>query len=71
MALIDSPPSTQVATAISNRGATGNAFNTSSVRNVYNPEVTTSTELMVDQLAKTLGQDPYQLRRAFVRDSGG
>jgi phage tail sheath protein FI len=32
VALIDSPPSTQVATAISNRGATGNAFNTSSVR---------------------------------------
>lgn len=32
VALIDSPPSTPVATAISNRGATGNAFNTSSNR---------------------------------------
>ncbi len=34
VALIDSPPSTPVATAISNRGATGNAFNTSSKRAV-------------------------------------
>ena len=34
VALIDSPPSTQVATAISNRGVTGNAFNISSVRAV-------------------------------------
>ncbi|HUO06575.1 MAG TPA: phage tail sheath subtilisin-like domain-containing protein [Candidatus Binataceae bacterium] len=32
MALIDSPPSTAAATAISNRGATSNAFNTSSAR---------------------------------------
>jgi isoquinoline 1-oxidoreductase beta subunit len=48
----------------------GSVVNTSSVRNVYNPEVTTATELMVDQLAKVLGQDPYQLRRTFVRDSG-
>ena len=43
-------------------------FNTSSVRNVYSPEVTTPRELMVDQLAKAMGQDPYQFRRAFVRD---
>ncbi len=48
----------------------GSKFNTSSVRNVYNPEVTTATELMVDQLAKALGQDPYELRKSFVRDSG-
>jgi isoquinoline 1-oxidoreductase beta subunit len=48
----------------------GSLVNTSSVRNVYNPAVTTATELMVDQLAKVLGQDPYQLRRTFVRDSG-
>lgn len=34
VALIDSPPSTPVASAISNRGVTGNAFNTSSVRAV-------------------------------------
>jgi isoquinoline 1-oxidoreductase beta subunit len=45
-----------------------NTFNTSSVRNVYSPDVTTATELMVDQIAKTLGQDPYQFRRSFCRD---
>ncbi len=34
IALVDSPPSTAVATAIANRGAVGNAFNTSSKRTV-------------------------------------
>ncbi len=43
-------------------------FNTSSVRNVYNPDAVTARELMVDRLAKSLGQDPYQLRRSFARD---
>jgi isoquinoline 1-oxidoreductase subunit beta len=46
-----------------------NTFNTSAVRNVYSPEVTTPRELMVDQLAKAVGQDPYQYRRSFVRDA--
>ncbi len=45
-----------------------NTFNTSSVRNVYSPEVGTATELMVDQAAKAMGQDPYAFRRAFIRD---
>ncbi|HWF51907.1 MAG TPA: molybdopterin cofactor-binding domain-containing protein [Solirubrobacteraceae bacterium] len=44
-------------------------FNTSSVRNIYSPEVVTATELMVDQTAKTMGQDPYQFRRSFLRDN--
>jgi isoquinoline 1-oxidoreductase beta subunit len=43
-------------------------FNTSSVRNIYSPDVVTATELMVDQVANAMGQDPYQFRRAFVRD---
>jgi isoquinoline 1-oxidoreductase subunit beta len=47
----------------------GSMFNTSSVRNIYSPEVTVAKELMVDQVAKTMGQDPYQFRRSFVRDS--
>jgi isoquinoline 1-oxidoreductase beta subunit len=47
----------------------GSVFNTSSVRNIYSPEVTVPRELMVDRLAKGLGQDPYQLRRSFMRDS--
>jgi isoquinoline 1-oxidoreductase subunit beta len=46
-----------------------NTFNTSSVRNVYSPEVGTATELIVDQLAGAFGQDRYKFRRAFVRDS--
>ncbi len=46
-----------------------NTFNTSSVRNVYSPEVGTATEVTVDRLAKAIGHDPYQFRRAFVRDS--
>jgi isoquinoline 1-oxidoreductase beta subunit len=39
------------------------------VRNIYSPEVTVAKELMVDQVATALGQDPYQFRRSFVRDS--
>ncbi len=46
----------------------GSAFNTSSVRNIYSPEVTTAKEVMVDQIAKRMGQDPYQFRRTFSRD---
>jgi isoquinoline 1-oxidoreductase subunit beta len=44
-------------------------FNTSSVRNIYSPEVTVAKELMVDEVAKAVGQDPYQFRRSFLRDS--
>ncbi len=44
-------------------------FNTSSARNIYSPEVTTSKELMVDQMARVMRQDPYRFRRAFVRDN--
>ncbi len=45
-----------------------NTFNTSSVRNVYSPEVTTATELMVDQVARAMGKDPLALRREFAKD---
>ena len=47
----------------------GSVFNTSSVRNIYSPEVTVAKELMVDKVANAMGQDPYQFRRSFVRDS--
>lgn len=43
-------------------------FNTSSVRNVYSPDIGTATELMVDQLAARLGIDPYRFRRGFAAD---
>jgi isoquinoline 1-oxidoreductase subunit beta len=46
-----------------------NTFNTGSVRNIYSPDVVTATELMVDQAAKAMGQDAYQFRRSFLRDS--
>ena len=46
----------------------GSVFNTSSVRNIYSPEVTVAKELMVDQVANAMGQDPCQFRRSFVRD---
>lgn len=44
-------------------------FNTSSVRNIYSPEVCTARELMVDRAARAMGKDPYSFRREFVRDA--
>jgi isoquinoline 1-oxidoreductase beta subunit len=44
-------------------------FNTGSMRNVYSPDVTCATELIVDQLAAAMGQDPYHFRRAFLKDA--
>ncbi len=44
-------------------------FNTSSVRNIYSPEVVTATELIVDRLAAGMKIDPLAFRRQFVRDS--
>ena len=45
-----------------------NTFNTSSVRNVYSPDVATATEVMVDKLAAAFKKDPLQFRLDFVRD---
>lgn len=47
---------------------TYDTFATSSVRNLYNPDVVTAVELMMDQIAQATGQDPYQLRRAWLKD---
>jgi isoquinoline 1-oxidoreductase subunit beta len=58
-----------VVTQLLNEIYSYNTFNTSSVRNIYSPNVTTATELMVDQTAAAMKQDPYQFRRSFVRDS--
>jgi isoquinoline 1-oxidoreductase beta subunit len=44
-------------------------FNTSSVRNIYSPDVCTAKELMVDQIANVMKQDPYRFRRSLVRDA--
>jgi isoquinoline 1-oxidoreductase beta subunit len=43
-------------------------FNTSSVRNIYSPNVATARELMVDQLAERMGKDPYEFRREFGKN---
>lgn len=42
-------------------------FNTSSVRNIYSPDVRTANELMVDRLAARLKQDPYEFRRRHAK----
>ncbi len=44
-------------------------FNTSSVRNIYSPDVVTATEVVVDQLANAMKIDRYQFRAQFVRDA--
>ena len=45
-------------------------FQTGSMRNVYSPDVTTATELIIEQLARAMGQDSYQFRRSFMKDAG-
>ncbi|KAA5835226.1 xanthine dehydrogenase family protein molybdopterin-binding subunit [Saccharopolyspora hirsuta] len=47
---------------------TDEGFNTGSMRNVYSPDVTCARELVVDQLAAAMARDPYEFRRAFLRD---
>ncbi|MFC7502513.1 molybdopterin cofactor-binding domain-containing protein [Nocardioides sp. GCM10030258] len=44
-------------------------FNTSSVRNIYSPDVATANELMVDRLASRLKQDPVAFRRAHLKSA--
>lgn len=43
-------------------------FNTGSMRNIYSPNVVCAEELMVDQLAAKMGQDPVKFRRSFLKD---
>jgi isoquinoline 1-oxidoreductase beta subunit len=43
-------------------------FNTGSMRNIYSPDVACANELVVDQLAKKLGKDPYTFRMSFLRN---
>ncbi|MEA2625318.1 MAG: isoquinoline 1-oxidoreductase subunit beta [Candidatus Binatota bacterium] len=43
-------------------------FNTSSVRNIYSPDVCAARELMIDRVAKAMAKDPLQFRREFLRD---
>ena len=43
-------------------------FNTGSMRNIYSPNVRCAQELIVDQLASVMGQDPYEFRRSSLTD---
>ncbi|MBK1787699.1 molybdopterin cofactor-binding domain-containing protein [Prauserella cavernicola] len=43
-------------------------FHTASMRNVYSPNVVCARELVVDQLASAMGQDPLTFRRGFLKD---
>ena len=47
---------------------TDDRFNTGSMRNIYSPDVRAAGELMVDQLARAMKQDPYEFRRAHLRN---
>ncbi|OIJ94716.1 isoquinoline 1-oxidoreductase [Streptomyces sp. MUSC 14] len=49
-------------------GETDKGFNTGSMRNIYSPNVRCAQELVVDELAARMGQDPYRFRREFVKD---
>ncbi|NMI02108.1 molybdopterin cofactor-binding domain-containing protein [Pseudonocardia acidicola] len=43
-------------------------FNTSSMRNIYSPDVATARELMVDRIAAKMGKDPYEFRMEFLKN---
>jgi len=43
-------------------------FNTSSMRNIYSPNVVTARELVIDQVAKATKVDGYQFRRNAAKD---
>ncbi|GDY31542.1 isoquinoline 1-oxidoreductase subunit beta [Gandjariella thermophila] len=43
-------------------------FHTGSMRNVYSPNVVCARELVVDQLAAKMSQDPVAFRRSFFKD---
>lgn len=47
---------------------TDDRFNTGSMRNIYSPDVRAAGELAVDRLAAAMEQDPYEFRRAQLRN---
>ncbi|MFD8391423.1 molybdopterin cofactor-binding domain-containing protein [Streptomyces sp. NPDC059680] len=50
-------------------GETDKGFNTGSMRNIYSPNVRCAQELVVDELARRMGKDPYRFRREFLKDA--
>lgn len=47
---------------------TRSTFNTTAMRNVYNPNVVTAQELFVDELAIEMGRDRFEFRRDFAKN---
>ncbi len=43
-------------------------FNTTSMRNIYSPNVATAREVMVDRIADRMGKDAYEFRREFLKN---
>ena len=58
-----------VTTQLMNEVYAFDTFHTGSMRNVYSPNVCVPQELITDQIAKALGQDPYKFRHAFLKDA--
>ena len=58
-----------VTTQLLNEVYSFDTFHTGSMRNIYSPDVRTAQELVTDELAKAMGQDPYHFRRAFLKDA--
>ncbi|MGI8761189.1 MAG: molybdopterin cofactor-binding domain-containing protein [Jatrophihabitantaceae bacterium] len=57
-----------VVSQLLNETFTYDQFHTGSMRNIYSPNVCVATELIVDQLAAKMGQDPLAFRRSFLKD---
>lgn len=62
------PYNVGVVTQVLNETMKYDDFATGSARNLFNPDVVCAVELMMDQIAKTMGKDPLQIRRELVKD---
>ncbi|MFD0151838.1 molybdopterin cofactor-binding domain-containing protein [Streptomyces sp. NPDC055721] len=47
---------------------TDKGFNTGSMRGIYSPNVRCAQELVMDELARRMGKDPYAMRRGLMKD---